>query len=93
MVGTSAMDTGTFTRVKTIVTRQLGICPSLATPDARLREDLGADLLDLVELVMAIGCEFGPDVLDEDFRDVHTLGELAAYIEQKCTGAKEFVRV
>ena len=60
-------------------------------PNSRLREDLGADALDLVELVMAIGCEFGDDILDEDFRDVHTLSELVAYIQRKCGGVSHLV--
>jgi acyl carrier protein len=91
MVSEIPMDTQILKRVQGILVRQLDICASLATPNARLREDLGADALDLVELVMAIGCEFGDDILDEDFRDVHTLGELVDYIEEKCAGARQLV--
>lgn len=90
MVIDNAVDTEIMNRVKSIIARQLDICPSLATPNARLREDLGADALDLVELIMAIGCEFGDQVLDEDFRHVHTFGELVAYIEQRCVGMRQF---
>jgi len=90
MISEIAVETEILKRVQRILARQLDICPSLAHPDARLREDLGADALDLVELVMAIGCEFGSDVLDEDFREVHTVGQLATYIEQKCTGVTEY---
>lgn len=91
MVSEKVIDNEILKRVQRILVRQLDICAAQATPNARLREDLGADALDLVELVMAIGCEFGDEILDEDFRDVHTLGELVSYIERKCTGRKRFV--
>lgn len=91
MITNTMLHTEILKRLTRIVTRQLGIRPSEVSADARLREDLGADLLDLVELIMAIGCEFGQDVLDEDMKDVHTLGELASYIEQRCAGMRERV--
>lgn len=87
----SEVGTETFLRVQRIVMRQLDVCATLANPCARLREDLGADSLDLVELVMSVACEFGDDILDEDFQDVRTLGELAAYIERKCDVKNELV--
>lgn len=90
MVIERAVDTEILKRVQSILSRKLDICPSLAHRDARLREDLGADLIDMVELVMAIGCEFGSEVLDEDFRGINTVGQLATYIEQKCTGVTEY---
>lgn len=87
----SHVDTGTFERVQKIVTTQFDLCPGLATADARFHEDLGADALDWVELVMTIAREFGSDVLDEDFQGVQTVGELAAYLTQKQTGVTDLV--
>jgi acyl carrier protein len=79
----------TFQRVQRIVKRQFDVSSRTAKPCARLREDLGADSLDLVELVMTIAVEFGNEVLDEDFQDVQTVGEVAAYIDGKRTGLNE----
>lgn len=91
MIIKSNFETGTFERVQRIVTTQFDVCPSLASPDARFREDLGADELDWVELVMSIAHEFGAHVLDEDFQGVRTVGELAAYLEQKQTALTDLV--
>lgn len=83
MITQTEITAETFQRVQRIITRQLDVCPMVTTACARLREDLGADSLDLVELVLAISKEFGDQVLDEDLRDVQTVGELAAYIDHK----------
>ncbi len=69
-------------RVQKIIARQLGVEIALVTPDARFREDLGADSIDLVELTMAFSSDFG-GVLDDDARQIQTVGELVSYIERK----------
>ena len=53
-------------RIKAIITEQLGVNPDQVTPDAKFIEDLGADSLDTVELVMALEEEFGQEIPDEE---------------------------
>ncbi len=72
-----------FERVKAIIVEQLGVDESEVTPDARFREDLGADSLDLVELIMAFEDEFGGEISDEEAQEITTVGEAVAYIEER----------
>ncbi len=76
------MASDVFERVKNIIVEQLGVDPDKVTPDARFREDLEADSLDLVELIMAFEEEFGGEISDEDAQKISTVGEAVAYIEQ-----------
>ena len=71
-----------FDRVKAIIVEQLGVDESEITPEARFREDLEADSLDLVELIMAFEEEFGGEISDEEAQEIQTVGEAVAYIEQ-----------
>jgi len=73
-------------RVKKIITEQLGVDESKVVPEARFREDLGADSLDLVELIMAFEEEFGGEISDEEAQGIKTVGEAVAYLESQ--GAK-----
>jgi len=68
-------------RVKGIVVELLGVDDDRVTPDARFREDLEADSLDLVELIMAFEEEFGGEITDEDAQSITTVGEAIKYIE------------
>jgi len=75
----------TFERVKTIVVDLLGVEPDKVTPDARFREDLGADSLDLVELIMEFEEKFGGTISDEDAQQIRTVGGAVDYVEKRMT--------
>jgi acyl carrier protein len=68
-------------RVRNIVVDLLGVTPDRVTPEARFREDLEADSLDLVELIMGFEEEFGGEISDEDAQKITTVGEAVQYIE------------
>ena len=68
-------------KVKGIITEQLGVNEDQVTNDAKFIEDLGADSLDTVELVMAFEEEFGIEVPDEEAEKLTTVGEVITYIE------------
>ena len=70
-------------RVKDIIVEQLGVNPEQVTPTASFIEDLGADSLDTVELVMAFEEEFSVEVPDEDAEKLQTVGDVIKYIEDK----------
>ena len=70
-------------RVKEIICEQLGVSEDQVTPQASFIEDLGADSLDIVELVMAFEEEFGVEVPDEDAEKLQTVGDVIKYIEEK----------
>ncbi|MBC7234106.1 MAG: acyl carrier protein [Chloroflexi bacterium] len=72
-----------FERVKKIIVEQLGVDESKVVPEARFREDLGADSLDLVELIMAFEEEFGGTISDEEAQKIKTVGEAVAYLEAR----------
>ncbi len=77
------MAEGTFERVKKIVVELLGVDESRVVPEARFREDLEADSLDLVELIMAFEEEFGGEISDEEAQKITTVGEAVKYIDEK----------
>ena len=70
-------------RVKAIITEQLGVNSDQVTPDAKFIEDLGADSLDTVELVMALEEEFGQEIPDEEAEKLQSVGDVIKYIEEK----------
>ena len=70
-------------RVKDIIVEQLGVKPDQVTPEAKFIEDLGADSLDTVELVMAFEEEFGAEIPDEDAEKLQTVGDVVKYIEER----------
>lgn len=70
-------------KVKDIIVEQLGVTPEQVTAQASFIEDLGADSLDTVELVMAFEEEFGVEVPDEDAEKLQTVGDVIKYIEGK----------
>jgi acyl carrier protein len=73
----------TFERVKDIIVEQLGVNPDQVKMEARFIEDLSADSLDTVELVMAFEEEFGAEIPDEDAEKLQTVGDAVKYIEEK----------
>ena len=70
-------------KVKEIVVEQLGVSEDQVTPEAKFIEDLCADSLDQVELVMALEEKFGADIPDEDAEKLTTVGDAIKYIESK----------
>ena len=70
-------------RVKEIIVEQLGVNADQVTPEAKFIEDLGADSLDTVELVMAFEEEFGAEIPDEDAEKLQTVGDVTKYIEER----------
>lgn len=70
-------------RVKEIIVEQLGVNPEQVTPDASFIEDLGADSLDTVEMVMAFEEEFGAEIPDEEAEKLQKVGDVIRYIEEK----------
>ncbi len=70
-----------FDRVKGIVVDQLGVAEGEVNAEASFVDDLGADSLDVVELVMALEEEFGVEIPDEDAEKIVTVGEAVKYIE------------
>jgi acyl carrier protein len=71
----------TYAEVKTIIKDLLGADEAKITPEARFREDLEADSLDLVELIMAFEDKFGAEISDEDAQTITTVGEAVRYID------------
>jgi len=69
-----------FERVKRIIVDQLGVDEAKVVPEARFRQDLEADSLDLVELIMAFEEEFGGEISDEDAQKITTVGEAVNYL-------------
>ncbi|MEI7482691.1 MAG: acyl carrier protein [Elusimicrobiota bacterium] len=70
-------------RVKKIIVTQLAVDIAEVTPQSQFVQDLGADSLDTVELVMALEEEFDVEIPDEDAEKIKTVGEAAAYIKDK----------
>lgn len=70
-------------KVKDIIVEQLGVNAEQVTPGASFIEDLGADSLDTVELVMAFEEEFGVEVSDEDAEKLQSVGDVIKYITEK----------
>jgi len=70
-------------KVKEIICEQLGVSEEEVTPQASFIEDLGADSLDIVELVMAFEEEFSVEVPDEDAEKLQTVGDVIKYIQER----------
>lgn len=68
-------------KVKAVIVEQLSVDEDVVTEDASFIEDLGADSLDIVELVMALEEEFGVSIPDEQAENIKTVGDAIAYIE------------
>jgi len=73
----------TMERITSIVVDLLGVEPEKVTLEAKFREDLEADSLDQVELIMALEEEFGDEISDEDAQKVTTVGEAVTYVEER----------
>lgn len=75
-------------KVKEIIVEQLGVNADQVTPEASFIEDLGADSLDTVELVMAFEEEFGAEIPDEDAEKLTTVGGVIQYLKGKGLDSK-----
>lgn len=71
----------TFERIKKIIVDLLGVTEDKIVPEARFREDLEADSLDLVELIMAFEDEFGGEISDEEAQKITTVKEAIDYLD------------
>jgi acyl carrier protein len=69
-------------KVKEIIVEQLGVREDQVTPDAKFIEDLGADSLDTVELVMALEEEFGKEIPEEEAEKLQSVGDVIKYVEE-----------
>jgi acyl carrier protein len=69
------------TRVREIISEQLGVAANEVTPEASFIEDLGADSLDIVELVMALEEEYGMEISDEEAEKIRTVKDVVDYIQ------------
>ncbi len=70
-------------KIRAIIAEQLGVKPEEVTPTASFVDDLGADSLDTVELIMALEEEFNIEIPDEDAEKMKTVGDAIKYIEEK----------
>jgi acyl carrier protein len=79
------MADNTESKVREIIINELGVEPEKVTMEASFVEDLGADSLDTVELVMAFEEEFGIEIPDEDAEKLQTVGDAVRYVKEKGT--------
>lgn len=72
-----------FEKVKAVVVDQLGVEEESVTPEASFIDDLGADSLDIVELIMGLETEFDLEIPDEDAEKISTVGDAVNYIKER----------
>jgi acyl carrier protein len=72
----------TFETLKNIIVDQLGVAESEVTKDAHFQDDLGADSLDIVEMIMALESEFGIEVSDDKAETLQTVRDVIKFIEE-----------
>ena len=70
-------------KVKAMIVEQLGVSEAEVVPEAKFIDDLGADSLDIVELIMALEDEYGVEIPDEDAEKMETVGDAIKYIEDR----------
>lgn len=72
-----------FEKIKSVIVDQLGVDEALVTMDASFADDLGADSLDVVDLIMGIEQEFDIEIPDEDAEKISTVGDAVNYIKDR----------
>jgi acyl carrier protein len=77
-----------FERIKAIIVRELGVDAERVTIDARFKEDLEADSLDLVELIMAFEDEFGGEISDDEAQKIKTVRQAVDYLGSRMEAGK-----
>ena len=77
------MTASTYERMKKIVVEQLGVDEDEVKPEASFVDDLNADSLDLVELIMSLEEEFGAEISDEDAENIRTVQDAVDYIDEQ----------
>lgn len=77
------MTADTYERLKKLVVEQLGVEEDQVTPEASFVDDLNADSLDLVELIMSLEEEFGAEISDEDAEKIRTVQDAVDYVEER----------
>jgi len=82
------MANDTFARVQAIIVEQLGVEPDEVTMEASFRDDLEADSLDLVELIMAFEEEFGGEISDDEAQNLTTVGDVVNFLNSKASEAE-----
>jgi acyl carrier protein len=76
----------TFERVKKVLVEQLDVSEDEVTPQASIVDDLGADSLDVVEIIMGLEEEFDVEIPDEDAEKITTVQQIIDYVEEKAKG-------
>ena len=71
-----------FDKVQTIVSEQCDVAKDTITMDTNIADDLGADSLDVADMLMSLEDEFNVEIPDEEIENIHTVGEVVAYIEE-----------
>ncbi len=71
-----------FDKVRTIVSNQFDVDEDTITLDTNIADDLGADSLDVVDMLMSLEDEFDVEIPDEEIENIHTVGEIVSYIEE-----------
>lgn len=72
-----------FERIKSVIVEQLGVDEDIVTPNASFVDDLGADSLDVVDLIMGIEEEFDIEIADEDAEAISTVADAVNYIKER----------
>ncbi len=73
-------------KIKDLIVEHLGVSMDEVVPEASFIDDLGADSLDIVELVMAIEEEFGLEISDDDAEKIQTIGDAINYVDERQKG-------
>ena len=74
-----------YEKVRAILARQLRVDPAVVTPEAQIKKDLGADSLDILQLLMRIEDQYGITIPDKALATFNTVGDVVAYLEQEGT--------